>query len=148
MAAVDLFKIELLRCAILVCVSAKGLKSLSEMTAYTNTLDLLADVCSTVGISEALVNMKSSDAQWAAFPSHESTVVIYDCGSSPLFIADGVEYFHVEAILGHARRGKSIRFLVKWMGFSDAHNTWEPRKSLAHLEVFKAYKSTHMCLGR
>jgi hypothetical protein len=120
------------------------------MTTFTNTLDLLADVCLTVGGSEMLVDiMNSSDAQGTASvvanDGKFGNCTQYFDEASPLFVVDGTEYFRVESIVRHARRGKSTRFLVKWMGFSEEHNTWEPRKSLAHLEIFKTYKLIHRC---
>ena len=46
-------------------------------------------------------------------------------------IQDHIEY-EVDAILTHrVRRGKVI-YLVKWKGYDDTENTWEPVESLAN----------------
>jgi hypothetical protein len=49
----------------------------------------------------------------------------------PILI-DGVAEFEVEAILKHrnrqsGRRGKpKVEYLVKWLGYGEEHNSWEP----------------------
>ena len=54
---------------------------------------------------------------------------------------DGEEAFVVEAILDACGRGKRRRWLVKWEGWSNDHNTWEPRSHLENvshmIEEFK-----------
>ncbi len=38
-------------------------------------------------------------------------------------------FFQVEAIQNHRKRGKGYQYFVKWVGFDEVHNTWEPRTS-------------------
>ena len=38
--------------------------------------------------------------------------------------------YEVERILDCQRQGKQLRYLVKWKDYSNAENTWEPRKNL------------------
>ncbi|KAL1915699.1 uncharacterized protein VTP21DRAFT_6458 [Calcarisporiella thermophila] len=40
------------------------------------------------------------------------------------------EEFEVEKILKHRRSGKTIKYLLKWKGYSDSENTWEDEKNL------------------
>uniref|UniRef100_A0A915NNC1 Chromo domain-containing protein n=1 Tax=Meloidogyne floridensis TaxID=298350 RepID=A0A915NNC1_9BILA len=51
-----------------------------------------------------------------------------------------VEY-KVESIL-EKKVGKNGReqYLIKWKGFGPEWNSWEPRKGIAHLDVFKKYE--------
>jgi transposase InsO family protein len=37
--------------------------------------------------------------------------------------------FEVEAVVNHRSKGKNIRYLVKWRGYTDQDNTWEPLSS-------------------
>ena len=81
---------------------------------------------------------------------HVSLLKRYNSGGSvqppPLpIILDGEEYFHIDRILSHrvrwitTRRASKHRakvqkpvleYLIKWEGYSDEHNTWEPEKLL------------------
>jgi len=50
-------------------------------------------------------------------------------------MVDGQEEFEVVEILTHKPHGKrktdpKVKFLVRWEGYRDEHNTWEPYKNL------------------
>ena len=48
--------------------------------------------------------------------------------------------YEVEAILQHRKRNKSFQFLVKWSGWTNRYNTWEPEENLANAsELLKEY---------
>jgi hypothetical protein len=89
----------------------------------------------------------------------------HDSGHTPLqpfsFIENGQEYFRVERILNHRPRDVTVKkgskhrpkktqrtyeFLIKWEGFDDDQNTWEPESILREdseterlLELYKQY---------
>lgn len=43
----------------------------------------------------------------------------------------------------HAGSGKSTQYLVKWKGYNDSDNTWEPKSNLAHAaQLVKEYEAT------
>jgi hypothetical protein len=52
----------------------------------------------------------------------------------PLLDSQGAVRYHIEDIVGHSKAksndGKPRHYLVKWQGYSNASNTWEPRDSL------------------
>ena len=50
-----------------------------------------------------------------------------------------VQQYAVEAILGERIEGGQPRYLVKWVGYGEEHNTWEPRSNLADCTVFLAH---------
>jgi hypothetical protein len=43
-----------------------------------------------------------------------------------LYVKDGQEYFEVEDILDSKRTDRRLYYLVKWKGFPDSENSWEP----------------------
>ena len=50
-----------------------------------------------------------------------------------------VEY-EVESVLGHKFSGKCVFYLVKWKGYDDENNSWEPAINLKHSqEVVQEY---------
>ena len=38
--------------------------------------------------------------------------------------------YEVEAILNMKKEGRRILYLVKWKGYNESHNTWEPLSNL------------------
>jgi hypothetical protein len=51
-------------------------------------------------------------------------------GADPVALSDGAQGWLVERILKRKLMDGKPHYLVKWAGFEDSHNTWEP---LAHL---------------
>ena len=66
-------------------------------------------------------------------------------------VVNGEEWFEVDQILNHRDRKIHVRkatkhtpklqreYLVKWRGYSDDHNTWEPASMVAALDALKEY---------
>lgn len=53
------------------------------------------------------------------------------------------EEFEVERIDDHRQKGKTTLFFVKWKGYPDEENTWEPKSNLAHAaELLKEYEAS------
>ena len=63
---------------------------------------------------------------------------------------EGTEEYEVEAILGYRVYGrwKKKQYLVKWKGYSDAHNSWEPEENVNALDLVKNYLDTHPIWAR
>jgi hypothetical protein len=59
-------------------------------------------------------------------------------------IADGEPCYAAERILAHRqkRRGRRIthEYLIKWVGYDDSHNSWEPEENLTP-ELLSSYQS-------
>jgi hypothetical protein len=43
-----------------------------------------------------------------------------------LYTKDDKEYFEIEAILNFKRDGRTTKYLIKWKGYPDSENSWEP----------------------
>ena len=51
---------------------------------------------------------------------------------SPPVVVDGEDEYEVEAVIGHRDTSAGRQYLVKWVGYSALHNTWEPEALLEH----------------
>ena len=62
----------------------------------------------------------------------------------PPDLIEGHEEYEVEQILGERTFGrwKKKQFLVKWKGYSTAHNSWEPKENVKAPELVKEYRSS------
>jgi hypothetical protein len=63
----------------------------------------------------------------------------------PPELIEGAEEYEVEKVLGHRTYGwwKKKQYLIKWKGYSEAHNSWEPEKNVNTLDLVKEYYLQH-----
>ena len=54
-------------------------------------------------------------------------------------LIDGQPEWEVESILKVRRRRNQLQFLVRWKGFSEAHDSWEPAKDIHVDELMKEF---------
>ena len=80
----------------------------------------------------------------ARLPETADAELLMGLKDSRCFFINGVEYFVVEAICRHRKRGNDMFFLVKWEEFGPEHNSWEPLSSVEHLECFEEYRRMHL----
>ena len=61
---------------------------------------------------------------------------------SPPNIIDGQEKYEVKKILVHRyhRQGQKLQYLVKWWGYLDSNNTWEPKENLHADNLIQEYE--------
>lgn len=60
---------------------------------------------------------------------------------SATILDDGTPAWEVEAIIGKRKRGNKIYYKIKWKGFDDTNNTWEPSANLKHAaQIVKQYE--------
>ena len=48
----------------------------------------------------------------------------------PLQDADGNPLFEIERILERKKSGNSFQYLIKWQGYPDEDNSWEPKANI------------------
>ncbi|CDR49787.1 RHTO0S33e00188g1_1 [Rhodotorula toruloides] len=53
---------------------------------------------------------------------------------------DGEEEYEVEAIVDEKGKGRGLRYLVKWRGYPDTDNGWEPLENVKDTEALKRWK--------
>ena len=66
-----------------------------------------------------------------------------DNGSSPpprAVYVNGREEFRLGAILAERKVGRKMEYLVRWEGYRDDENTWEPRKHLEKTEALENWE--------
>jgi Chromo (CHRromatin Organisation MOdifier) domain len=61
----------------------------------------------------------------------------------PPDLIDGHEEWEVENVLASQRQGrwKRLQYLIRWKGFSEAHDSWEPPENLEN--AHEAIKDFH-----
>ncbi len=58
-------------------------------------------------------------------------------------------HFEVEKILDKKKDGRKIFYLIKWLGFSDSENTWEPVSNLKNIRnMIKEFEINHQISGK
>ena len=57
---------------------------------------------------------------------HETTAHGKNFPKPPPEILNEEEHFEVEAVLDSKRHGRGTKYLVKWVGYPEADNSWEP----------------------
>jgi len=88
--------------------------------------------------------------QWAIHPVfHASLLTPYsktkehgeNYARPPPNLVGGTEQYEVEAICSHQRqgRGRQLQYLVKWLGYPESNNTWEPAGHLQTPILLKEY---------
>lgn len=54
--------------------------------------------------------------------------------------SDDIEEYIVETIVDKKSKGRKIEYLVKWLGWDDKDNTWEPMKNLPCKDLIKEFE--------
>jgi Chromo (CHRromatin Organisation MOdifier) domain len=57
----------------------------------------------------------------------------------PLYVQDDQEYWEVENILDSKFIGRRLYYLVKWKGFPDSDNSWQPRSNIPARALIQKY---------
>ncbi|KAK8860305.1 Chromobox protein 5 [Tritrichomonas musculus] len=59
-------------------------------------------------------------------------------------MSDNEKEYIVEKICDHQIRKNKMYYLIKWKGYSESENTWEPENYLNCKELLNEYKAEHM----
>jgi len=80
---------------------------------------------------------------------HVSLVKPYHHGDTcvappPVMALDNTVQYEIEKIIAQRGRGRSLQYLIKWKGYEDVHNSWEPAISLKNApEIVAAWRADH-----
>jgi Chromo (CHRromatin Organisation MOdifier) domain len=60
----------------------------------------------------------------------------------PPELIQGEKEYEVEHIINHQNigQGKALQYLIKWKGYPESNNTWEPTSHLHALQLIKEYQ--------
>ena len=62
----------------------------------------------------------------------------------PPEIIDGEQEYEVEKIIRHKRKGQGTQFLIRWKGYDQTEDSWEPQQNLKNAaEILHEYKKRH-----
>jgi hypothetical protein len=63
----------------------------------------------------------------------------------PLELLEGEEQYEVKTIKSHRRHGKrkQLQYLIKWKGYPESDNTWEPVTNLQAPQLIREYHRRH-----
>src|SRR5204862_7739576 len=56
-----------------------------------------------------------------------------------LYVKDNHEYFEIEDILDSKREGRRLYYLIKWKGYPDSENSWEPLSGIPARGLVKEF---------
>ncbi len=76
-------------------------------------------------------------------PYHETPAHGPNFTQPPPDLIDGEEEYEVERIVAHQHFGRSkrLQYLLKWKGYPESDNTWEPADQVHAPELIKHYQS-------
>ena len=57
----------------------------------------------------------------------------------PLYIKDDHEFYEIEAIFDSRRVENRLEYLIKWKGYPDSDNSWEPRPRIPARAFIKEF---------
>ncbi len=77
-------------------------------------------------------------------PYHETAVHSPNFTHPPPNLIEGEEEFEVERIVAHRTFGQSkrLQYLIKWKGYPESDNSWEPADQVHAPDLVKHYQST------
>src|SRR6266481_2231870 len=77
-------------------------------------------------------------------PYHETQAHGPNFTRPPPDLIDGEDEYEVEQIVAHRQfgRAKKLQYLIKWKGYPESDNTWEPADQVHAPELIKHYQST------
>jgi hypothetical protein len=78
-------------------------------------------------------------------PYRKTTVHSPNFSQPPPELIDREEEYQVERIMGHRTMGqeKKLQYLIKWEGYPDSDNTWEPTTQIHAPNLIKQYQRQH-----
>jgi len=74
-------------------------------------------------------------------PYHETQAHGPNFSRPPPDLIDGEEEYEVERIVAHRYHGRnrSLQYLIKWKGYPEVDNTWEPAEQIHAPDLLKTY---------
>jgi hypothetical protein len=72
-------------------------------------------------------------------PYHKTKEHGHNFAEPPLKLIEGQPEWEVEEILDSRQYRCKVQYLIKWKGYSEAHNSWEPKENVNTPELLVAF---------
>jgi hypothetical protein len=104
------------------------------------------------GVRSPVVYQLKLPPQWTIHPIfHASLLTPYietnkhgaNYTRPPPDMIEGEEQYEVKAIRAHWRRNHKLQYLIKWKGYPESDNTWEPIDNIQALLLTQKYHEAH-----
>jgi hypothetical protein len=79
-------------------------------------------------------------------PYHETIQHGLNFSQPPLDLIEGEEEYEVKAVCNHQcfRRSCTLQYLVKWQGYPESDNKWEPTDNIHAPNLLRSYHQKHI----
>ena len=112
-----------------------------EAAVRKNAMKYADNIAAANVVTTAVISATSSETETLKdYPASPSDAVVDSAASDTLSEDDAAEEFIVESIIGHRyNRWHNLEFLVKWLGYDNTFDSWEPYTGVNECTALDVY---------
>ena len=106
-----------------------------------NAMQYADNIAAANVVTTAVISATSSETETLKdYPASPPDAVVDSAASDTLSEDDAAEEFIVESIIGHRyNRWHNLEFLVKWLGYDNTFDSWEPYTGVNECTALDVY---------